>query len=140
MLYNTQMFENQSGYKNALSGRLLTKAEVAAETKRIHEWGFVGCPNRTVFYTSSSGFLYPLLPNNCVSCTTGLPLRIAPRPGFETGVLRNGEDYIRFVKHCNPRTRVLESVEELVDYLNEINATPRDPDWLNSMRGPTTHA
>lgn len=139
-MYTTEMFTEQDKYVRYLRGQILPVVAVNQADRTIIDHNFVGDDQHVVFFSTNHIFLHRLLPQNCVPCTTGLPLRIAPRPGFETGVLRNGEDYIRFVKHCNPRTRILESVEELVDYLNETNATPRDPDWLNSMRVPTPYA
>lgn len=139
-MYTTEMFTEQDKYVRYLRGQILPVVAVNQADRTITDHTFVGADQNVVFFSTNHIYLYRLLPVNCVSCTTTLPLRIAPRPGFETGVLRNGEDYIRFTKHCNPRTRILESVEELVDYLNEVNATPRDPDWLNSMRVPTPYA
>lgn len=120
--WTVEMFSDEALGK-FMRGRILTLDEVRAWTKSglaqkteiLPKGGGPG----VCFYTTNHCYAYKVLPENFASCTTYSPRRIVPRPGFESGVLENAADELRFEQHCNPQLQFLQSVQELVDYLNQ---------------------
>lgn len=79
------------------------------------------CISKVVFFSDDHSFGYGVLPKEWVPCTSYLPFACVPRPGLPDGVVRTVEDYIT-VFH-DPETLVIETMEELVDYVNNQAAT-----------------
>lgn len=114
--YTAEMFLVDTGrYRNA---RVLTTEEVSERKGTVVSHVFVGEDQNVMFYSDNHMFGYPILPSQCVPCTVTIPRSIAPRPTFEDGWIMNAADEVRFNQYCNPKLRVLQSMEELVEYLN----------------------
>lgn len=115
----TSMFQNMVTI--SLGHRILPVEEVIASTAdklcSVHE--VVDDREGVRFFTTHHGFCTGTLPKNFVPCTTGFPLHVEPREGFPDGWIRTPADEVRFDRHCHPNAPVIESVEELVEYLNQ---------------------
>lgn len=68
-----------------------------------------------VFFTNDHCFGIGVLPKDFFTCTSVLPENVAPRKGLESGVITNIDEYIAvYYDDC----RIIESTQELVDYMN----------------------
>lgn len=74
------------------------------------------CISKAVFFSDDHCFGLDVLPNGWVPATSYPPFTCVPRLGLPSGVVRTVEDYIT-VFH-DPETLVIETMEELVDYIN----------------------
>ena len=79
------------------------------------------CISKAVFFSDDHCFGLDVLPSGWVPGTSYLPFTCVPRPGLSSGVVRTVEDYIT-VFH-DPETLVIETMEELVDYINSQAVT-----------------
>lgn len=140
-MYTVDMFTQQDLIERLVRGRVLTLKEVAERTKTVISHTFVdinGVGFDAMFYSNNHCFMHHLLPGCVVPCTTSVPRQIAARPGFESGWIDTAADELRFDRHCNPKQRVLETVEELVDYLNAHGFEPEDPIWATKRAAALT--
>lgn len=127
-MYTVEMFEQIDSAHPWRNGHVLTLEQVKQRPRSVisHTFVILGesrCQT-VMFYSDNHIFGVGRLPKNCVPCTTRIPYHIAPRPGFEDGYLATAADIIRFDEYCEPNRRVLQTTQELVDYLNEIGADP----------------
>lgn len=87
---------------------------------------FVSVSNRNhgiAFFTNDHCFGIGVLPKDFVACTSVVPQNVAPRKGLESGVITNIDEYIAiYYDDC----RIIESTQELVDYLNNEYAHVSD--------------
>lgn len=113
--FNADMFGDE--LEPHCRGKVLTIEEVAQREKTIVEHTFVGEDQNVMFFSDNHLFGYPVLPSNCVPTTISLPYKIAPREGFEAGVV-TADTFVQFTRQCSPGVRIIESLDELVDYLN----------------------
>lgn len=122
MRYTVEMFQPHNLPKYH-SGHILTRDEVRQLDKKSQaeksEVVMDGSRPGVRLFTTNHSFGYTVLPENFVSCTTSFPCRIVPRPGFEKSYLDTPKDLMDFHEHCDPNVVVIESIEELVEYLNK---------------------
>lgn len=123
--YTAEMF-NDAGARRYCTGSILTREQLIQHTKdtvvshnevllsNVSSKGRKGVR----FYSTNHLFGHGILPVQFVSCTTALPHVFTPREGLEGQVARTPADLLKFDDHCNPEQYVVESIEELVDYLN----------------------
>lgn len=72
-----------------------------------------------IVFVDCYSFGFGVLPSGWVSSSTGLPMRCEPRPELPSGIISTVQDYMT-VFH-DKETVVLQSIQELVDYLNKEN-------------------
>lgn len=106
--------KGQASFLLARHGRITTHA-VSGDNSKGH------CISKAVFFSDDHCFGYNVLPKEWVPGTSYLPFTCVPRPGLPDGVVRTVEDYIT-VFH-DPETLVIETMEELVDYVNSQTVT-----------------
>lgn len=133
-MYTVDMFDQHESLDRFVRGKILTIEEVKGRTKTVISHVFVGKDQEVMFFSNNHCFMSDLLPACCVPCTTSFPRRVAPRPAFEDGWIETAADEIRFEQYCTPNIRILESVEELVDYLNSEGYQPRNPNWAARLQ------
>lgn len=114
--YTAEMFTTDLA--RHCQGQVLTLAQVEQRRGTVVSHNFVGKDQNVMFFSNNHLFGYPRLPDCCVPCTTSIPRKVAPRPGFENGVIATAADEVRFERHCNPKLRIIETLDELVEYLN----------------------
>lgn len=107
--YNGVITKEQAASLLSRHGRITTRS-VSGDNSKGH------CIEKVVFFSDDHCFGHNVLPKEWVPVTTYLPLSCVPRPGLTDGVIRTVEDYIT-VYH-DPETLVIETMEELVDYVN----------------------
>lgn len=134
-MYTVDMFARHETLGRFPRGKILTIEEAKQRTNTVIDHSFVGEVENVMFFSSVHSSFNGLLPECCVPATTTLPFSIVPRPGFENGRVETAEDYIRFLLQGFRRPRILETVEELVDYLN---AQGYEPHPYNILTG-TSH-
>lgn len=72
--------------------------------------------DNVAFFTNDHCFGYKVLPKHFVPTSFSLPMQIAPRPGYEDGMVYSIKDFLDvFAKDVT----ILETIEELVDHLNK---------------------
>ena len=76
------------------------------------------------FFLDDYCFGVGILPNRFVPGSTTLPLRITPRQEFPDGRIRNVDEYLAFF---HKGQQLIESVDELVEYLNTREAEQTTP-------------
>lgn len=99
-------------------GQVLTIAQVDQRRGTVISHTFVGKDQNVQFFSNNHMFGYPHLPACCVPTTISVPRRVAPRPGFEDGWVSSAAEEVRFERHCNPKLRIIETLDELIEYLN----------------------
>lgn len=105
--------------------RILTRSEMQSRltdrrgSLNVLEIGEVSDKDQVVyFYISDYLFGHKVLPKNFVPSATAFPRTVQPRPGLEDGEILSLRDY-EFVYHNEKdKEQLIESIEELVDYLN----------------------
>lgn len=122
-LFTSEMFSSLDSHRY---GEVLTREQVKQRVKKTlisHTEILLGPEGHerigVRFYSTNHLFGYPILPKNFVPCTSTIPYRVAPREGFEEGCLDTAADLLRFDDFCSPEQHVIESLDELVDYLNQ---------------------
>lgn len=131
-MYTVDMFTRHETSGHSPRGKILTIEEAKQRTDTVIDHSFVGEDENVMFFSNAHSSFNGLLPECCVPATTTLPFWIVPRPGFENGRVETVEDYIRFVRQGFRRSRILETVEELVDYLNARGYEPRNKEWFTA--------
>lgn len=119
-MYSVEDFSNEKISEHWLRGKVLTLEEVKRRGRTVIDHTFVDPTDEgpVLFYSDNHLFGYGVLPKHCVPCTVSLPFVVSPRPGFEEGYIGTPTELIRFEEYCEPKRRVLETVEALVEYLN----------------------
>ena len=112
---------SQAGkYKNG--SRVLTRDEAAQHCKAFGRITVVS--DRSVFfYTNDHRFGYGILGKDFVPYSTALPMRVAPRPGLENGIIDTLGKYELVFEND---TRCIESIDVLIDYVNIKNLNRKD--------------
>lgn len=121
MTYTVEQFRNLPRH---CRGEVLTIEEFSqSTTPTAITLTEVGRDTEVMLYVTNHLFGHGALPEDpekgFVPTTSSIPYSIVPRKGFEDGLVETHADYHRFQLHCYPKLRVIESLEELVDYLNE---------------------
>ncbi len=124
--YTVEMFDNDR-VPHYCAGSILTREQLRARTKdTVISHNEVSPPRASRmgrkgvrFYSTNHLFGHGVLPKRFVPCTTSLPCSFTPREGLEGRMALTPADLLKFDDHCNPEQHVIESIEELVDYLNE---------------------
>lgn len=128
-MYTIEQFQNLPQFSQ---GRVLTLEEVrnmsGPELISITEVGTGSSRPAARFYVTKHGYGHGIVPENFVSCSMTIPHRVVPREGFEEGWIYTAADQVRFEDYCDrtyghPHTHI-ESLEQLVDYLNEHYGVP----------------
>ena len=106
---------------------VISKAEAQGRMMALSRQGtFISVSNRNhgiVFFTNDHCFGVGVLPKDFFTCTSVLPENVAPRKGLESGVITNIDEYVAvYYDDC----RIIESTQELVDYLNNEYAHVND--------------
>lgn len=106
---------------------VISKADAQERMMALSRQGtFISVCNRNhgiVFFTNDHCFGVGVLPKDFFTCTSVLPENVAPRKGLESGVITNIDEYIAvYYDDC----RIIESTQELVDYLNNEYAHVND--------------
>lgn len=106
---------------------VLTKAEAQNRANNMpRQSTFISVVNRSkgvAFFTNDHCFGYDVLPDDFTSCTSVVPQTVVPRKGLESGVITNIDEYVAvYYDDC----RIIESTQELVDYLNNEYAHVND--------------
>lgn len=119
-LFTSEMFSSLNSH---CYGKVLTREQVKQWAKKSltsHTEVLLSTERIGVrFYSTNHLFGYPILPKNFVPCSSTIPYHVAPREGFEEGCLDTAADLLRFDDFCSPEQHVIESLDELVDYLNQ---------------------
>lgn len=110
--------------------RILTKADVE-EMFKTRTGGFnvmsitevlpfseIGKREAVYFFISDYLFGVRVLPENFVPSSTTVPMNVKPRPGVKNGRI-NSIDAYNSVFHSDDEERCIESIEDLVQYLNQ---------------------
>lgn len=105
-------------YKGVLTRQeIAEKLKNAVGQKSISTITYTGKNGDSVmFFTDDHCFGHPVLPKCFVSSTTSFPISVKERPGIEDGWVDSPDKYI-LVFHQNDR--LIETVDELVDFLNK---------------------
>lgn len=74
---------------------------------------------KALFFSDTYNFGHNVLPKEWVSMTTRVPNTCAPRPEWPSGIIRTPGDYL--IVFGDPETLVIETMEELVDYVNKCS-------------------
>ena len=98
---------------------VISKADAQGRMMALSRQGtFISVVNRSkgvAFFTNDHCFGYDVLPDDFTSCTSVVPQTVVPRKGLESGVITNIDEYVAvYYDDC----RIIESTQELVDYLN----------------------
>ena len=106
---------------------VISKADAQERMIALSRQGtFISVVNRSkgvAFFTNDHCFGVGVLPKDFFTCTSVLPENVAPRKGLESGVITNIDEYIAvYYDDC----RIIESTQELVDYLNNEYAHVND--------------
>lgn len=127
-MYSIEQFQN---LPKSIGGQILTveefKAQPGPQVVEITEV-LIGNRKPARLYVTNHCYGTGLLPDAFVSCSIMLPRHVRPRDGFEDGWIKTPEDQHRFEVQCDrvyhtPHSQI-ESLEQLVDYLNEHYGDP----------------
>lgn len=117
MITKEQLENASSAGKYKGGSHVLTRDEAVQHCKSFSRITTVS--NGSIFfYTNDHCFGYGVLEKDFVSCTTNIPIRVSPRPGLEDGIVDTLDKYEQ-VFECG--TQCIESIDVLVDYVNNLN-------------------
>ena len=107
---------SQAGkYKNG--SRVLTRDEATQHCKAFGRITVVSDMS-VFFYTNDHRFGYGILGKDFVPYSNALPMRVAPRPGLENGIIDTLGKYEMVFESA---TRCIVSIDVLIDYVNNKN-------------------
>lgn len=108
--------------RNLLHSKLLTREEAGERMKR---WKTIITHSDQNCYFFSDSHMHSYIGGleGFVPRTTGIPLTVAPREGFESGVIQSVEDYEKvFMKNL----RYISSEEELKQYTESVSGAKKE--------------